>query len=142
MTRYKLYNTIRQNLIKKFGFKPHQVKQISFSYKILQELLNKYKCEYIIDNYCCYGEDFCCWQDVESSWLRLDKRSDKVVNQLCLKDFKCDLKYIVKENKMFSIYDRKMIISERKDTIWVLIPLRDLCKKDFAFCFDKTKILD
>ena len=142
MNKYKLYNTVRKELINTFGFKPHNIKQISFSYKVLRELLEKYYCEYIVDNYCCYGEDTCCWQDVESSWLRTTKRNNKEVNQLCLKDFKSDLKHIIKENKLFSIYDRKMIISERKDTVWVIIPLRDVYRKDYAFCFNKTRTLN
>lgn len=141
MTRYKLYNSVRQSLIKKFGFKPHQIKQVSFSYKLLQDLLNSYRCEYIIDNYCCHGEDFCCWQDVDSSWVRLSNRNEIKVNRVCFKSFKDAVKYIKKSNKDFSIYDRKMFLCERKGVVWVLIPLRDVCNDDFAFCFDKTKVL-
>lgn len=135
MTTYKLYNSEKRELIKKFGFKPHQIKQISFSYTLLHNLIEKYLCEYIISHYCCYGEDICCWKDLETCWMS-EKGLER--NRVCLSDFRSVVRKI--EDKSFSVYKRKMFICEKKNSIWVIIPLRDIIKQDFGFCFDKTKV--
>lgn len=37
--------------------------------------------EWITNNHCCCGEDFCCWQEVHSSWMSLIYHSNKVLQQ-------------------------------------------------------------
>ena len=37
--------------------------------------------EWVTNNHCCLGEDFCCWQEVHTSWMSLTYPSDKVLQQ-------------------------------------------------------------
>lgn len=137
MNKYKLYNTLKRELLKRPNIKKSDIQLKGFSYSLLRELFQKYAVEeYVVSEYCCRGEDHCCWQEVEGEtfgWVWLTKGGisrhfaieKSVYNSL--KSYKNEL------------YNRKIFYVDLGNIIWVQIPLRDVAKKDFSIIFNKTK---
>lgn len=137
MDKYKLYNSIKRDLVIRHKFKKSDIQLRGFSYSLLRELFQKYAVqEYVVSDYCCRGEDHCCWQEVEGEtfgWIWLTKGG--ISRHFALEKSLYDsLKRYKKE-----LYSRKIFYIDTCSFIWVEIPLRDVAKSDFTIIFDKTK---
>lgn len=137
MNKYKLYNTIKRDLLKRPNIKKSDIQLKGFSYSLLRELFQRYAvAEYVVSEYCCYGEDHCCWQEVEGEtfgWIWLRKGGISRHFEL-EKSLYSSLKRYKKE-----LYNRKIFYVETNKMVWVQIPLRDIAKEDYSIIFDKTK---
>lgn len=114
--------------------------KLSFSY--LNNLFNTYYVsEWCMFEYCCRGEDYNCWIDVESSWIRLgEKMTDKEYNDKIYRSIKGSINEKLTKQQ---IGKRSVFIDEnaRKNSIVVCIPLRDVAKYDHWIVFDKNHLI-
>ena len=137
MNKYKLYNTIRRELLSRKNINRGDIELKKFSYSLLRELFQNYAvAEYVVSEYCCYGEDHCCWQEVEGEtfgWIWLRKGGISRHFEIEKSLYKSLKKY---KNEL---YGRKIFYIDKGKTVWVQIPLRDIGKEDFSIIFDKTK---
>ncbi len=137
MNKYKLYNTIRRELLSRKNINRGDIELKKFSYSLLRELFQNYAvAEYVVSEYCCYGEDHCCWQEVEGEtfgWIWLRKGGISRHFEIEKSLYKSLKKY---KNEL---YERKIFYIDKGKTVWVQIPLRDIGKEDFSIIFDKTK---
>lgn len=86
------------------------------------------------DSYCCYGKEFCCWQEVveEGVWdatLGMVKRN-------ILDNIHYIQKYLYNPRK----YGKRLYMYEDKNCCEIYIYTRDLIKEDFAIWFNKEDI--
>lgn len=139
MDKYKLYNSIKRELLKRPNIQKSDIELKGFSYGLLRELFRTYTVlEYVVSEYCCYGEDICCWQEVEGEnfgWLWLRKRGLSWQFEI-EKSLYNSLKRYKKE-----LYNRKIFYLDLEQVIWVQIPLRDVAKEDYSIIFDKNKLI-
>lgn len=142
MNTYKLGNLIKKDLLK--HFKNSQIHKQKFSFSHLKKLCETYAIrEYVTDSYCCYGEDKCCWQEENLCWLQgaYPYLSNKELNKKIYFGFKRFFNSQASK-KQLKLFKRKVFICENDKTIWFIVPLRDICKEDYFFVFDKTKLLE
>lgn len=128
MTYQKLANTLTAELRE---FKPIRKK---ISLKHLRYLFSQYEVEEIcVKNYCCYGEDTCCWYDVEGidfGWLFLDHAKEEMPSIL--------LNYVKDHMRpyMDSLYKRRAFIYQKDSLLYYVIPMRDLGTYDIYITFN------
>ena len=132
MDLYKLHNIGR----KKIRLSPNDtISRKKYSVAYLKELANKYEMrEFVSYKYCCKGEDYNCWLDVEGidyGWLWLDK--DPIEMPKILFNYTLD---ILKSYRKI-LYKRKMFVIEKNDKIIIHIFLRDINKTDYVIVFSK-----
>lgn len=133
MNRYKLGNIIKKDLLKKFD--NSEISKKKFSFSCLNKLCHAYPiAEFIINHYCCYGEDFCCWQDEERGWMNGPNTTAKSINRRIYKS----LRKTFKRNSKYDICKRNVFIAEDDKCVVFSIPLRDISKEDVVIVFDKT----
>ena len=135
MNSYKLNNIIRKECVKdkkRFG----EAKKMDFSFAYLRDLFDKYYVsEWTTFDYCCKGEDYNCWIDVESSWIRHGEKNDIKYNNRIYHAIKCEM------NRRFNkkrIGRRRIYVQENEKVICVSIPMRDVAKHDHYLIFDKN----
>lgn len=135
MNAYKLNNIIKKDLLK--SFKNDEITKEKFSYHKLNDLFKNYSVhEFLFKSYCCYGEDFCCWIDEESSWMRLSnkKASEYDLNREMYKT----IKRLVKDTFQGNENKRTVFIAENDNTVVYAIPMRDVNKQDIFISFIKN----
>ena len=135
MNKYKLNNIIKKDLLK--TFKNTEITKKKFSFALLNSLCKNYEItEYVIEHYCCYGEDENCWVDEEVGWLSCGKyKNDKEgLNRCVYRQIKKFLKNDIKD-----LSSRKIFIGENNYNIFYVIPLRDRLKQDITLVFAKDK---
>ena len=90
--------------------------------------------EFVSYKYCCKGEDYNCWLNVEGidyGWLWLDKDPIEMPEIL----FNYTLDTLKSYRKI--LYKRKMFVIEKNDKIIIHIFLRDINKTDYVIVFSK-----
>ena len=138
MNTYKLNNTMKRVLLK--DYKNNEISKKHFSFALINKLCNMYPVsEYIVNHYCCYGEDQCCWIDEESGWLTLG--SPIPLSELNRRIYKYLKNFLKTKFTNLNIYSRKMFVAENNDEIVIVIPLRDLIRQDIVIVFDKNENL-
>ena len=136
MNKYKLGNIIRKDMLD--GFNKNEVSKHRFSFGYLNKLCKKYKIsEYTIHNYCCYGEDICCWVDAEHTWMSNEYLSDKELNERIYKN----VKHIIKSLNV-NIFKRKIFVSENDKYIIYCFPMRDISREDIYLVFEKNCLVE
>ena len=134
MTLYKLNNTI----IKKIqNQKDVKISRPKYSIGLFKSLMQDYYIHGTYEyHYCCEGEDHNCWVDVEGldfGWLFLDYPEEQMPEVLYNRFMK-----MIKKHRIY-LYRRKLFYMETKDSISILVPLRDICKTDYLIVFAKEK---
>ena len=135
MTYQKLTNIIASELKE---FKPQRVK---ISLRHLRSLFKQYVLDEIsIKNYCCYGDEDCCWIDIEGpghGWLWTDhdqKDMPKILWQY-LKGHMAGYMDKLYKRKAF-LYTRDDLYSNEKDKYLIyVIPMRDIARYDIYITF-------
>ena len=89
MNRYKAMNVAKNEEIRfSKNVNNFKIEKKKLSSGLICWLFKNYQLdEWITDNHCCRGEDFCCWQEAHSSWMSLVYHSDKVLQQEIYKIF-------------------------------------------------------
>lgn len=140
MNTYKLSNIIKKEFLKDEHNRYKNLKKQKFSFAYLKNLFNTYYVsEWTTFEYCCRGEDFNCWIEVNSSWMPRNL-SDKEHNAYIYKQIKYCVNKTLTEKE---IGNRSIFISETKkhNCIVVCIPLRDKVKYDQWLVFDKKHLI-
>lgn len=138
MNKYKLGNLAKKRLLKYFN--NEEIRKKQFSFALINNLCKTYPLtEYLIEYYCCYGEDKCCWIDEELNWMRNIYKDKKSLNRQAYKDIKKILNSNHRWEPKVDIGKRKIFIGENKKIILLYIPLRDVRQKDILLSFDKSK---
>lgn len=83
MNRYKAMNVAKNEEIRfSKNVNNFKIEKKKLSSGLICWLFKNYQLdEWITDNHCCRGEDFCCWQEVHTDWMSLTYHSDKVLQQ-------------------------------------------------------------
>lgn len=132
MDNYTLSNCVKKDLKKHFS--EPEIKKRKMNLKWIKSLLNQYilheYCESWYDKY----EERCTWYDVEGlryGWVwanRTVKDTDRIVKKMFLgqcKEFKKKCP------------NRNIFIGENDQYIWIVLPLRNLYKKDVDLILKK-----
>lgn len=140
LNRYKLSNTIKKKLLKRFS--SFEIVSHRLSYKLIHDYFKKYALvEWCTDHFCCYGEDKCCWQDIENSWI-LNSNKYKDVSDLGEKNqivYSYVKRFIKGSCNPDEIRKRIVFVCEKEQYLWVVIPLRDKIKQDVYLIFAKDE---
>lgn len=115
-----------------------------FSLGYLKELSEKYYMNGFFEyQYCCQGEDFNCWVEVElldAGWFWLDTPKKELPQKL----FEIATDFTKEERKF--LYGKKIFIIENDREIEILIPMRanhffhgTRGRRDLLLVFSKTK---
>lgn len=129
MDRYKLYNTLK-NELKEDQF-PYPIKE-EFSYSRIKELFKNYELvEFVEKHYCCYGEDTCCWIDEDVCWTPKWWTKEQVTKRF-YKFVKDIIHHLEKEYKKINIFRQ-----ENDEVVVITIPSRTLDKTDYYLVFNK-----
>lgn len=140
MNRYKLSNIIKKKLLSRFS--SSDIKSQTFSYKVIHDYFKQYGLvEWCVDSFCCYGEDNCCWQDVENGWI-LNSSKYKNITDLSEKNqivYSYLKRFIRGSCNKEELGKRTMFICENEDSLWVVLPLRDKIKQDIYLVFAKDE---
>ena len=116
------------------------IKKQKFSFTFLRELCNKYYVsEWTEFEYCCRHEDYNCWIEVHSSWMRYKSSDpDKEYNDRVYKSIKGIVNSHLNKKQ---IGKRSMYVADGKNSIVVCIPMRDVSKSDQWLVFDKSHLM-
>lgn len=140
LNRYKLSNTIKKKLLKRFS--SSEIVSHRLSYKLIHDYFKKYALvEWCTDHFCCYGEDKCCWQDIENGWI-LNSNKYKDVSDLGEKNqivYSYVKRFIKGSCNPDDIRKRIVFVCEKEQYLWVVIPLRDIIKQDVYLIFAKDE---
>lgn len=135
MTYQKVTNIIASELKE---FKPKRVK---ISLRHLRSLFEQYELDEIaIENYCCYGDERCCWIDVEGPghgwlWTSHDQKDMPKILWRYLKNHMAEYMDKLYKRKAF-LYTRDDFYSNEKDKYLIyVIPMRDIARYDIYITF-------
>ena len=147
MTYQKVTNIIASELKE---FKPQRVK---ISLRHLRSLFKQYKLDEIaIENYCCYGDERCCWIDIEGPghgwlWTIHDQKDMPKILWRYLKGHMAEYMDKLYKRKAFlytrtdelykhesSLYTKGDFYPKDKYLIYV-IPMRDIARYDIYITF-------
>lgn len=135
MTYQKVTNIIASELKE---FKPKRVK---ISLRHLRSLFEQYQLDEIaIENYCCYGDERCCWIDVEGPghgwlWVGHDQKDMPKILWRYLKNHMAGYMDKLYKRKAF-LYTRDDFYSKEKDKYLIyVIPMRDIARYDIYITF-------
>lgn len=102
---------------------------------LFPRLFKKFKnCGMVENSYCCYGKEFCCWQEVieEGVW----NATLGMVKHNILNDIHYIKKYLYNTRK----YGKRLYKYEDDNYCQIYIYTRDLIKIDYAIWFNKENI--
>ena len=132
MTYQKLCNIIAS------GLKRNKPIRVKISLRHLRALFKEYQIEEIaVENYCCFGEDQCCWIDVEGpqhGWLFTDHKPEEMPDVL--------FKYLKGHMRKYMniLYKRKAFIyTNDKGYLFYVIPMRDIAQYDIYIAFSRLE---
>lgn len=137
MTYQKVTNIIASELKE---FKPQRVK---ISLRHLRFLFEQYELDEIaIENYCCYGDERCCWIDVEGPghgwlWTSHDQKDMPKILWRYLKGHMDGYMDKLYKRKAF-LYTRDDLYSKEKEKdkyLIYVIPMRDIARYDIYITF-------
>ena len=136
MNRYKAMNLAKNEEIRfSKNVNSFKIEKKKLSSGLICWLFKNYQLdEWITDNHCCRGEDFCCWQEAHSSWMSLVYHSDKVLQQEIYKIF-CDSTNFLEKKACSTIIKSKRKLTEEQVLMilvnfeYKIIPIAEMAKR-------------
>ena len=113
--------------------KEYRPKRVRISLRHLRSLFQQHEVnEIAIENYCCYGDERCCWIDVEGphhGWLFASHKPEEMKDVLW--------QYLKGHMKSYMdiLYKRKAFMYAENDYIYYVIPMRDIARYDIYISF-------
>lgn len=140
MKRYHLMNLIKRELIDDLRI-GEEIYTYRFCLRTLLDILDCYEDEKFIvqmvsKSYCCYGEQFSCWNDLHFD-IPCTKSSLYDNYDWLRRYFKKWRKYL-RGKKIYVIKNNPQ--DDDLSDMTIVIPLRDLIKKDYYISFRKPII--
>lgn len=133
MDRYKSMNIAHKEL--KNNERARNYRKVKFTPNLVTWLFENHIClEWVTDEHCCHGEDFCCWQECHSAWMSHDYKDDYELNKAIKK---CTM-YLVRKYSNINCYLWEVPRNEwcLSDNLCLTVPLRDK-GKGFGQCNDE-----
>ena len=127
MTYQKVCNIIASEL------KEYHPKRVKISLSHLRSLFQETQIKEIaVENYCCFGDERCCWIDIEGpscGWLFANHKPSEMPQVL--------FKYVKGHMRQYMdiLYKRKAFTYNTDGYLYYVIPMRDIARYDIYICF-------
>lgn len=135
----KLVNRIYKELARVSGDKP---KRMGFSFQMIHKLFQEYKdIEVAQVHYCCCGDEFSCWTDVEGidyGWMWLYRKKEDMPKYLY--KYFCGLCEPYKKHLFARRSFLKTMRTKNGDALVIVLPLRDVAHYDIWLSFSNSGV--